>query len=124
MERGVFLLQVHFHDLLGIVPTPTSIGHKDRLEKTEEGEGDQVADKEVRIEEGQGQGHKENDDDIPDNQSIKFYSKHNNAEEQEQIKSSFLYEIFGDSLLCNERAWRAILPYELDWESVMNQSYY
>ena len=66
MERGVFLLQIDFDDLLGVIPATAGIGHEDSLEETEEGDPDEVADEEVGIDEGQGQGHEEDDDEDVD----------------------------------------------------------
>src|ERR1017187_6967029 len=66
MEFGAFLAEIHFHDLLGVVPGAAGIGHEDGLKEAKKGDADEVADEEVRIEEGQRQRKAENDDeDVP-----------------------------------------------------------
>ena len=56
---GALLLQLHFHNLLGIVPSGARIGHKDRLVEAEDGDRNQIADEEERFEEGEGQSGEE-----------------------------------------------------------------
>ncbi len=55
VQLGALLLHVGFHDLLGVVPGAAGVGHEDGLIQTEHGDGDQVADEEERLEEGEGQ---------------------------------------------------------------------
>ena len=50
-----FCLQLHFDNLLGVVPGGARIGHEDGLVEAEDGDGDQVADEEERLQEGEGQ---------------------------------------------------------------------
>ena len=50
-----FCLQLDLDDLLGVVPGAAGVGHEDGLEQAEERDRDQVADEEVRLEEGEGQ---------------------------------------------------------------------
>ena len=54
-----FLLQFHFDDLLGVVPRAARVGHEDGLVQAEDGNRDQVADKEERFHESEGQGAEE-----------------------------------------------------------------
>ncbi len=66
MQRSVFHLEINFNNLLAVIPATAGIGHEDRLEETEEGNTDQITDKEVGVKEGQRQTHKENDDEDVD----------------------------------------------------------
>ncbi len=68
----VLLFQVDLDDLLRIVPCAAGVGHEDRLEETEEGDADQVADEEVGVEERQGQGHEEDDDEDVDHALLRI----------------------------------------------------
>ena len=63
MQRRAFLLQLHFDNLLGVVPCGARIGHKDRLVEAEDGDRNQVADEEERLEESEGQRGKEDADE-------------------------------------------------------------
>ncbi|OPZ50275.1 MAG: hypothetical protein BWY90_01633 [Deltaproteobacteria bacterium ADurb.BinA014] len=63
MQRSVLHLQIDFNNFLAVIPATAGIGHEDRLEKSEEGNCYQVADKEIRIEERKSQRHEENDDE-------------------------------------------------------------
>src|SRR5207249_2454059 len=66
MQVSAFLAKVHFHDFLGIVPSAAGIGHENRLEQAEEGDADQIANKEIGIEKRQRQRKAENhDEDVP-----------------------------------------------------------
>ena len=63
-HRGIVQLcslgvQIHLDDLLGVVPSATGVGHEDRLVQAEDGDRDEVADEEVGIDEGEGQGGEE-----------------------------------------------------------------
>ncbi len=53
------LLQLDLDDLLGVVPRPARIGHEHRLVEPEQRDRDQVADEEVGLQEGEGQGGEE-----------------------------------------------------------------
>jgi len=46
-----FRLQLDLDDLLRVVPRAAGVGHEDSLIQAEQGNGDQVADKEVLVEE-------------------------------------------------------------------------
>src|ERR1700731_3516766 len=64
MQSCTFLLQFHFHNLFGVVPGPAGIGHKDGLVEAEDGDGNQVADEEVWLQEGKserGEEHSQKD---------------------------------------------------------------
>ena len=52
-------LQVRLDDLLGVVPGAAGVGHEDGLVEAEDGDGDQVADEEVLVQAGEGQGGEE-----------------------------------------------------------------
>jgi hypothetical protein len=60
-------------------------------------------------------GSKEKDDDAIDMKQIKFYSDHNNVEEQDKVERSSIFEFFGFAALPTKRTWRAILPFAQDW---------
>jgi hypothetical protein len=69
-RRGVqfrpLLAEVHFDDLLCIIPGPARIGHEDGLEQAEECDPDQVANEEIGIEKWQREREAEDDDeDVP-----------------------------------------------------------
>jgi hypothetical protein len=53
VQRRALLLQLDLDDLLGVVPGAAGVGHEDRLVEAEERDRDQVADEEVRLEEGE-----------------------------------------------------------------------
>ena len=55
MQRRSFLLQFGLHDLLGVVPRAAGIRHEDGLIEAEDRDGNQIADEEVRLNEGKGQ---------------------------------------------------------------------
>ncbi len=58
--RGsAFGLEFGFDDLLRVVPGTTGIGHEDGLVQAEDRDGDQVADKEERLGEGEGESREE-----------------------------------------------------------------
>ena len=63
MQRSVFHLQINFNNLLAVIPATAGIGHEDRLVQTEEGDTNQITDKEVGVEERQRQTHKEDDNE-------------------------------------------------------------
>src|SRR5580704_12729469 len=44
VKRSAFLLQLHFHDLFGVIPCAPGISHKDRLVQAEYRDREQVAD--------------------------------------------------------------------------------
>ena len=51
---------------LGVVPGAAGVGHVNGLEQAENGDGDQVGDEEVRVEEGEGQRDRhQGDEDVP-----------------------------------------------------------
>ena len=65
MQRRALLLQLDLDHFLGVVPRAAGVGHEDRLEQTEERDRDQVADEEVRLEEGKPQrGEKHRQEDV------------------------------------------------------------
>ncbi len=66
MEGCILHLEIDLDDLLGVIPATAGIGHEDSLEEPEERDPDQIADEEVGIEEGQTQGHEEDDDEDVD----------------------------------------------------------
>src|SRR5439155_26906604 len=43
--------KLRLHDLLRVVPCAAGVGHEDRLVEAEQGDGNQITDKEVRIKE-------------------------------------------------------------------------
>ena len=51
MQCGALGLQLDLHDLLRVVPGAAGIGHEDGLVQAEEGDRDQIADKEVGFDE-------------------------------------------------------------------------
>ena len=55
VERRAFLLQFDFDDFLGVVPGAAGVGHEDGLVEAEDGDGEQVADEEEGLDEGEGQ---------------------------------------------------------------------
>src|SRR5207302_2256070 len=59
VQRRALLLHLNFDDLLRIVPRATGIGHENRLEQSEYGDRDQIADKEERLDERKSQRSKE-----------------------------------------------------------------
>ena len=63
VQRRAFLLQLDFDDLLGVVPGAAGVGHEDGLVEAEDGDGDQVADEEERLDEREGQRGEENGDE-------------------------------------------------------------
>ena len=66
VQVGAFLAEVHFHDLLGVVPRTTRVRHEDGLEEAEERDADEVANEERRIEERQRERETEHhDEDVP-----------------------------------------------------------
>src|ERR1043166_8743330 len=50
VEVRPLLPQIHFDDFLGVVPRAAGVGHEDGLKQSEEGDADQVADEEIRVE--------------------------------------------------------------------------
>ncbi len=66
MQRSVFHLQIDFNNLFAVIPATAGIGHEDCLIKTEEGDTDQITDKEVGVKECQRQTHKEDHDEDVD----------------------------------------------------------
>jgi hypothetical protein len=62
VQRRAFLFQFGFDDLLGVVPRGAGVGHEDCLVEAEDRNRDQVADKEERLHEGEGQGPEEDGD--------------------------------------------------------------
>ena len=50
-----FSLQVHFDELLGVVPGAAGVGHVNGLEQAEHRDGNQVGDEEVRVEKSEGE---------------------------------------------------------------------
>ena len=63
VQRRAFLLQFDFDDFLGVVPRAAGVGHEDGLIEAEDGDGDQVADEEERLDEGEGQRGEEDGDE-------------------------------------------------------------
>src|ERR1017187_2476077 len=59
MQRGAFGAKFGLDHLLGVVPGAAGIGHEEGLVQTEQGDGDQIADEEVRFEEGERKGGEE-----------------------------------------------------------------
>src|SRR5450432_1828231 len=55
VQRRALLLEVDLDELLGVVPGAARVGHEDGLEETEEGDRDQVADEEERLEAREGE---------------------------------------------------------------------
>jgi hypothetical protein len=55
VQRGALLLELDLDELLGVVPGAAGVGHEDGLVEAEERDGDEVADEEERLEEGEGQ---------------------------------------------------------------------
>ena len=51
MQWCAFLLQLDFHDFLGVVPGASRVGHEDGLIQTESGDGNEIADKKERLDE-------------------------------------------------------------------------
>src|SRR5208283_1324719 len=51
VQVGAFLAKLHFHDLLGVVPRAARVRHENRLEQSEERNGHEITDEEIRIEE-------------------------------------------------------------------------
>ena len=65
VEWRAFLLQLDFDDFLGVVPCAAGVGHEDGLVEAEDGDGDQVADEEEGLDEGEGQrGEEDGDEDV------------------------------------------------------------
>src|SRR5262245_30439396 len=65
MEIRSFLTEIDLDDLFGIVPRTAGVGHKDGLKQSEEGDTNEIADKEIWVKERQGQGEAEdNGEDI------------------------------------------------------------
>src|SRR5205085_9658112 len=54
VERRAFLLQLNFHDLLGVIPCTARVGHKNRLIQTKDRDGDQITDEKKRFKEREG----------------------------------------------------------------------
>ena len=63
VQRRALLLQLDLDDLLGVVPSGAGVGHEDGLVKAEDGDGDEVADEEEGLDEGEGQGGEEHRDE-------------------------------------------------------------
>ena len=53
VEGGALLLELDLDDLLRVVPGSAGVRHEERLEETEEGDADEVADEEVALVEGE-----------------------------------------------------------------------
>ncbi len=65
MQRSAFHLQLNFHNFLGIVPGAAGVRHEDGLVETEDRNGNQVADKEKRLNKGKSQrGEEHSQEDI------------------------------------------------------------
>ncbi len=54
VQRSALGLEFGFHNLLGVVPCAAGIGHEDGLVQAEDRDGEQVADEEERLDEGEG----------------------------------------------------------------------
>ena len=66
MQLGALFLQIDLNQLLGIVPGAAGVGHRDRLEQAEHGNGNEVSNEEVRVEEREGERDRhERDEDVP-----------------------------------------------------------
>lgn len=99
---------------------PFKTGFRKRLRFSKHGRGDDKKGpgsnaKMIRV----FYGNRKNDSDCTNMNQIKFYSNHNNIQEQREAENSFLYEIFGKYMLERKRTWRAILPFVRDWQSVI-----
>src|SRR5216684_3599033 len=70
MQLGALLLQLHLHDLLGVIPGPAGVGHEDRLKQPKEGNRDEVANKKIRLQAGEGEGTKENAEEDVDHPTL------------------------------------------------------
>ena len=66
MERRAFHFQIHFDDFFGVVPRAAGVGHEDGLKQTEERDGDEVADEEIRIQKRQAEREAKDDDEDVD----------------------------------------------------------
>src|SRR5207253_1079976 len=60
VQRGAFLFQINLDNLLRIVPGAAGVGHEDSLIKTEDGDRNQIADKEERLEKSESERREEN----------------------------------------------------------------
>ena len=59
------MLQLDFDDFLGVVPGAAGVGHEDGLVQAEDGDREQVADEEERLDEGEGErGEEDGDEDV------------------------------------------------------------
>ena len=63
VQLGALRLELGLHDLLRVVPGAAGVGHEDGLVQAEQRDGDQVADEEVRLDEGEGQRGEEDDEE-------------------------------------------------------------
>jgi len=66
MKGRALFFKVNLDNLLSVVPGTTGVGKKDGLEKTEKGNRNEVPDKEIRVEEREGQSEEKNDDEDVD----------------------------------------------------------
>src|SRR4029077_15575834 len=65
VERRAFLFQLDLDDLFCVVPGSAGVSHEDGLIEAEDGDGNQVADEEERLDEAEGQrGKKYRDENI------------------------------------------------------------
>src|ERR1700729_2876080 len=63
MQRRTFLLHLHFHDFLRVVPGPARIRHKNRLIQSKNCDRNQIPDKKERLDERKRKRPKENRDE-------------------------------------------------------------
>src|SRR5665647_2236609 len=66
MQRGALGMQIDLDDLLRVVPRAARIGHEDGLIQPEDGDRDEVADEEVRLDERERQSREEHADEHVD----------------------------------------------------------